>query len=238
MAWIESHTTLRTHKKLIALCNTLQVNRAQAIGHLHMLWWWAIEHRESGDLSGLFDKDIASACDWEGDPKQLIEALHQTKFLEKYKISDWKHYSWRLLNMRKSNRERQKRHRNTLHNTLRNGLVTGATIPNLTKPNIISTNTKVVFSDDFNLLWKDYPSKIGSQKAFEKFKNSVKTPEDLVSIQAALKNYKYHLSTNDWKKPQNGATWFGQWTDWVDFKEVPISAAEKMKRLIDDKNYK
>lgn len=130
-AWIESHTTMRNHKKLIALCNALQISRAAAIGHLHMLWWWAIENRETGDLTGLFDKDIAVACDWDENPKVLIDALHLTGWLKDYQISDWDDYSYRLLGMRQANRERQRRHRAVTRDVT--GYVPPATEQNLTK---------------------------------------------------------------------------------------------------------
>lgn len=136
-SWIESHTTMRNHKKLIALCNTLQISRASAIGHLHMLWWWAIENRETGDLTGLFDKDIAIACDWDGEPKVLIDALHATEWLKKYHITDWDDYSYRLLVMRQSNRERQRRHRSVTRDVT--GYVPPATEQNRTKPKDIQT---------------------------------------------------------------------------------------------------
>lgn len=131
MAWIESHTTMRNHKKIKELCEILKINRAQAIGHLHMLWWWAIENRENGDLSGLFDKDIATACDWDGDPKVIIGALHKTGWLTDYHINDWEDYSWRILEMRKKNRDRQRKHRDITRDIT--GYVRGATKPDITK---------------------------------------------------------------------------------------------------------
>lgn len=95
--WIESHTTIRFHKKLPLLCQLLSVNRPQAIGHLHCLWWWAIENREDGDLTGLTPKDIALAGDWEGDPQTFIDALHKSKWITENKINDWIIYAGRLL---------------------------------------------------------------------------------------------------------------------------------------------
>ena len=187
MSWIESHTTLRNHKKLIALCNTLQVNRAEAIGHLHMLWWWAIENREDGDLSGLFDRDIAVACDWGGDPEQMIKALHTSKWLQNYRLVDWGDYSWRLLGMRKSNRERQKKYRNTLHNTL----VTGATIPNLTKH-----NTKDL-SLWFESFYSKYPRKEAKKDALKAFVQLSPSDELLQLILMGVENQK---KTDQWTK--------------------------------------
>ena len=158
MAWIESHTTMRTHKKLKPLCEALKISRPTAIGHLHLLWWWAIENREDGDLSGLFDHDIAVACDWSGNPGALIKALHDTGWLLNYRIKDWDDYSYRLLHMRKSNRERQKRHRNESVTRDVTGYVPPATIPNLTKPiknKVVLTDSKFLESLETNPAYKD-----------------------------------------------------------------------------------
>lgn len=96
--WIESHVNIRTNKKLKPLCDELKISRAQAIGHLHMLWWWVIENRENGDLSSLFPRDIALACDWTGDPDKLIKALKRHRWLTSdMKINDWETYAGPLL---------------------------------------------------------------------------------------------------------------------------------------------
>lgn len=98
MAWIESHSTLRTHKKLKPLCDALNISRVEAIGTLHCLWWWAVDNRETGDLAGLFDRDIAAACDWSGDPKKLIKALKNTGWItQDDQLKDWLDYAGRLV---------------------------------------------------------------------------------------------------------------------------------------------
>ena len=98
MAWIESHSTLRTHKKLRPLFEALGVNRNEAIGLLHCLWWWAIDNREDGDLAGLLPRDIAMACDWTGDHKKLVKALKSTGWITKDdRLKDWMDYAGRLV---------------------------------------------------------------------------------------------------------------------------------------------
>lgn len=208
MSWIESHTTMRNHKKLIELCNTLQITRAQAIGHLHMLWWWAIEHREDGDLTGLFDKDIATACDWDKEPKVLIDALHGTEWLSDYHIKDWDDYSFRLLDMRRANRERQRKYRSVMRDITRDvaGYVPPATVPNL-------TNIK----DMFKRLYEKYPKKQGKADALKAFVKLNPTNALFENLLAALEA---HSKTEEWCK-ENGkyvplpATWIRgeRWTD-------------------------
>lgn len=109
MAWIESHSTLRTHKKLKAFCDDLKISRAAGIGHLHMLWWWALDNRENGDLSDLFERDIAIACDWDGNPKALLKTLKKHNWITKEgKINAWMEYAGRLIKERERGRERRK----------------------------------------------------------------------------------------------------------------------------------
>jgi hypothetical protein len=43
MAWIESHQSLQKHPKTIVAANMLGISRVQLIGHLHCLWWWALD---------------------------------------------------------------------------------------------------------------------------------------------------------------------------------------------------
>lgn len=64
MAWIKSHQSLATHWKLQRLARFLGVHPAQAIGHLHMFWWWAMDNCANGDISGLTPLEISIASGW------------------------------------------------------------------------------------------------------------------------------------------------------------------------------
>jgi len=72
----------------------------------------------------------------------------------------------------------------------------------------------------FKDVWSKYPSKTGVGIALRNFRKTVKNLEDLDLIKNCLKTYLAHLAANDWKKPQNGSTWFNNWRDWIDFKET------------------
>ena len=88
---------------------------------------------------------------------------------------------------------------------------------------ISSSNNKNINNKDkeiikeFEILWKQYPNRIGKKDALRHFRASVKTPEDLTNITKALKNY----LASDWvtkeggKYTQLGKTWFYNWEDWV-----------------------
>lgn len=117
MAWIESHQTLRDHPKLLRLSRMLDVPRRDAIGMLHLLWWWALEYAEDGDLSEFDALDIALAADWEGEPEAFVKALlgcgpgREQGFLEdregRLVLHDWWTYAGKLVARRRSDRERK-----------------------------------------------------------------------------------------------------------------------------------
>ena len=73
--WIKSHQTLKGHPKMKRLTKLLGVKVPQAIGHLHCLWWWAMDYAKDGDLSEYDEIDIAIAAEWEGEPGKLMDAL-------------------------------------------------------------------------------------------------------------------------------------------------------------------
>ena len=102
MAWIESHQELRHHYKTKRLARELKVTVAAAIGHLHCLWWWAIDFAPDGDLSKFDDYEIADAIGYEGkDPAKAKAALISSGFLDNNSdgaitIHDWYDYSGQL----------------------------------------------------------------------------------------------------------------------------------------------
>lgn len=116
MAWIESHQELARHPKTLRLARLLGVQVAAAIGHLHLLWWWAMSYAQNGDLSRFPDEDLAEAMLWDGEPVLLAEALMGAGFLDDGRqIHDWDEYAGRLVERReagrKANAERQRKHR-------------------------------------------------------------------------------------------------------------------------------
>lgn len=112
MAWIESHQSLANHPKTRKLARLLGVSRVTAIGHLHMLWWWAMEYAEDGDLSRFDAIDMAVACDWDGDETVLLEALTQAGFVDPdHRLHDWDDYAGRLLEQRRLHADRARRNK-------------------------------------------------------------------------------------------------------------------------------
>lgn len=99
MAWIPSHQELRDHPKARKASRHAGVSLPQMVGHLHMLWWWALDHAPDGDLSKYDADDLADAAMWEGDPETLVKALRDCGpgesegFLtDDHRLHDWDEY--------------------------------------------------------------------------------------------------------------------------------------------------
>ena len=75
MAWIKSQQALRDHPKLKKLARGLEISIPTALGHLHMLWWWAMDYAQDGNLTPFDALDIADAAGWEGDPNRFVDAV-------------------------------------------------------------------------------------------------------------------------------------------------------------------
>ena len=112
MAWIESHQETGRHPKTKKLARLLGVSRPAAVGHLHYLWWWALDFAQDGVLDRYDGDDIAEAMEWEGDSKTLLDALIETGYIDEtdhgLMIHDWGEYAGKLMERREKDRARKR----------------------------------------------------------------------------------------------------------------------------------
>jgi hypothetical protein len=95
------------HPKARRLARALEIPLAQAIGHLHCFWWWALDYCEDGGLNGYDALDIALGSEWDGDPEKFVKALRYARWIdEDDSIHDWDEYIGRIVEKRESNRRR------------------------------------------------------------------------------------------------------------------------------------
>jgi hypothetical protein len=62
-----------------------------------------------------------------------------------------------------------------------------------------------------------YPRKVGKEKGMKKLAREVKTPEDLLDLERAIKNYAKDRAGNEAQYIQHFSTFAGEWRDWVDY---------------------
>lgn len=112
MAWIESHQELWRHPKTKKLARLLQISIPTAVGHLHGLWYWAMDFAQDGDLSAYDAEDIADAVMWDGDAKTFLNALVEARYADATEhgivIHDWFDYAGGLLESKARKREQSR----------------------------------------------------------------------------------------------------------------------------------
>lgn len=58
MAWLESHTSLDKHHKVVRLRLAMRWSKNETIGFLHRFWWTVLEVSPSGDITALSSPEV------------------------------------------------------------------------------------------------------------------------------------------------------------------------------------
>ena len=112
MAWIESHQELWRHpqdEKNLPGCWGCQF--PTVVGHLHGIWYWALDFAQDGDLHQ-YDprKSLMLLCGRRSG--QFIEALVAAGYLDQtddgLSLHDWYDYAGRLIEQREARREQDR----------------------------------------------------------------------------------------------------------------------------------
>lgn len=122
MPWIKSHSELLAHPKTKRAARSLGVSIIAMVGHLHALWWWAMEYAPDGLISAYDPEDIADAVMWDGNPEDFLNALLECGarccpgFLERNEngdivIHDWEEHCGKDYEKRQKDAEKMKRYR-------------------------------------------------------------------------------------------------------------------------------
>ena len=129
MAWIELHQNLATHRKLLRLKALLSLKTPQAVGHLCLIWLWAVDNAPDGDISSVSAKELSQVAEF--NPRKaedFREALIAAGFLdregERIFIHDWDRYGGRYQSIREKNTERQRRYREKQKSRVTNAEIT------------------------------------------------------------------------------------------------------------------
>ena len=108
MAWVESHQSLRDHRKTLAAAALLKIDRYKLIGHLQALWWWALDNLPpDGSLEGLPDSVVDQAAGW-SRKASFCAALRAAGFIDERGLHNWDSYGGKLKLQRDANKERMR----------------------------------------------------------------------------------------------------------------------------------
>lgn len=145
--WIESHQSLSRHRKTLAACAALRVDRHKLIGHLQELWWWGLDNADAGGLLGdVSDRAVAEAAGWPvRQASMFIGVLIDSGFVDRTDqglvLHNWYLYAGKLTDQRQSRRESNRRAQSAHRQRLRQQAVSAddadnkpSTVPDLTGP--------------------------------------------------------------------------------------------------------
>lgn len=209
MAWIESHQGLARHIKTKRLARKLGISVPSTIGHLHLLWWWALDNLPDGNISSMEPEDIADEMMWNEDAVSLISALKEVGFLDDIEgelfIHDWHDYIGKLLEKRKKETDRKREYRaktgqpkdeeGMSHGT---GLGHVDEVPkdggrNSTVPN----QKKKTYSAEFSEFFMLYPNNKNKAKAEETFNKIINSGVDAALLIASARAYAAECRKNE-----------------------------------------
>lgn len=258
MAWIESNQEVGRHPKTRKLARRLGISLPAAVGHLHYLWWWALDFAQDGDLDKYDNDDIADAMCWDGDSDQLVEALVDVGYIDcnergELVLHDWRDYAGKLLERREKDRARKNKPKETEaipQEFQRNSNGTkketdgirkdsSVTVPNSTIHNSIDPplspqgeETPPSQDKQFSEFWQEFPKKVGKKaacKAWEKLKPDAELFERIIQGVKAAKLSEQWIRESGRYIP-HPTTWLneGRWDD-----EMPPGSELERRRSYD-----
>jgi hypothetical protein len=206
MAWIESHQELARHPKTLRLARLLGESLPATIGHLHLLWWWATDYAQDGDLSVYDAEEIAEGARYPGKAAKLLKALLDAGFVDEagdgqVALHDWHDYAGKLIEQREYNRERQRQWR--------------------ADQKAKKAPQAELLDDGFEVAWAPYPRKIAKAAAHRAYKARLKEASLAEDMQAASGHYRdWCLATGtEATFILHGSTFWGpdrRFEEWVD----------------------
>lgn len=115
MAWIELHQNMPGHRRTRRIKTILGIDTPTAVGHMCLLWLWALDNAEDGSIGGMLNQEIADVCEYKGDADKFVDALVEAGYIirtgDDMILHDWADYCGRLMDKREQNRLRQQRYR-------------------------------------------------------------------------------------------------------------------------------
>lgn len=185
-------------------------------------------HSYDGRLAGYSAEEVESCIAWSGEKGMLVNAMCEVGFLRKiagekngFFVNDFLEHNGHLSMFKKRAKQAARKRwgiksSNATSNAKRK-------LKQSPKPNLTNLTNKITSQNEilphvFNDIWSKYPNKVGKKAAEKHFNASVTSQKDWDDITKALEHY---LSSKRVKKGfiQNGATWFNNWRDWIDYKE-------------------
>lgn len=80
-----------------------------------------------------------------------------------------------------------------------------------------------VSDSDLDLIYQEYPRKIGKSQGMKKLAREIKTKDLLADCLKAVKNYSNSVKTTEAKYIKHFSTWVTEWRDWINPEPEKVS---------------
>lgn len=243
MAWIESHTNLDKHHKLIRFQTAMRWSRNEAVGFLHRFWWSVLEVSPSGDVTALTSPEVMSeTLNMKLDVAQdAILRLEECGFLDnvggRLLVHGWLDYAGRYLSeslyRRHPEKMAQARSLHVLGQSSDSPGIVPDTLPDQpNQPNQKHTSPPAASWDRF---WEAYPRKTAKQAALRAWRK-IRVDDGLLALM--LSALERQRQSDQWARDggkfiPHPATWLNgrRWEDEV--KAAPPKPGEPGYTLTD-----
>jgi hypothetical protein len=204
--FVKSYAALKEDIRISRIANILNISQAAVIGHIHLLWWFAVHNAKNGFFEGYSPQEMELAMMWRGAPGELLTLLVSNNkwrgFLYRkdngYMIDGWAE----IYGQGYRPKERQPRQKTTRNELLQSG--------------------EVPYSTEFTSFWEIYPKKTAKIRAFETWGRIPAADRSLVLSAAASYRANCLREGVDLKFVKNPATFLSKedWRDWLSREEL------------------
>src|SRR4051812_9035552 len=113
MAWIESHQEIGLHPKTRKAARIAGTSVPTMVGHLHLIWHWALDFAQDGNITSFEPWQIEDAAMWEGAEQALFDALRLAGYLDvnndgECLLHHWGDYAGKLIERRRADAARKR----------------------------------------------------------------------------------------------------------------------------------
>ena len=121
--WLPIDQGLANHRKVWHLERLLQIPVPQIVGHLLLMWLWALDSAEDGRVYGEDSWTLEKAAGWTGEPGAFVAALITAHLVDQdadyLLLHDWEEYGGKVIESKQKDADRKRQSRARLADVTR-----------------------------------------------------------------------------------------------------------------------
>jgi hypothetical protein len=194
--WIKMRVDLQSHPKVVRILSATKSDKFRVIGGLHAVWSVFDAHCEDGVLNGYTPETLDHIIGWDGFSSALVTVGW---LVENTGVSlAMPEFSEHNGQSAKRRAEDQKRKRDSRNNPEPVRKVSAKEVDKKqTREEKRREDIDTPSNDGFELVYQEYPKKVGKPAALKAFRAQKVTPEEVALILRDIANKKNSV---EWKK--------------------------------------